>query len=93
MHGEMPVHDEMPVVIKIVAQLLYDNNLPINNCIFLCRHGCYSRLLVISPVTSVKLQIANYFWLTANSIMVLEISCTIGLAVSQNILPFAISHL
>ena len=28
-----PVHDEMPVVIKIIAQLLYDNNLPINNYI------------------------------------------------------------
>ena len=27
----------------------------------------YSRLLVTCPVTSVKLQIANYFWLTANS--------------------------
>jgi len=39
-------------------------------------------LLVTCPVTSVKLQIANYFWLTANPIMVLEISL-IGLAVSQ----------
>ena len=28
-----PVHDEMPVVIKIIAKLLYDNNLPINNYI------------------------------------------------------------
>ena len=35
-----PVHDEMPVVIKIIAQLLYDNNLPINNYIVLCPHGC-----------------------------------------------------
>jgi len=35
-----PVHDEMPVVIKIIAQLLYDNNLRINNYIFLCPHGC-----------------------------------------------------
>ena len=32
-----PVHDEMPVVIKIFAQLLYDNNLPINNYIFCVR--------------------------------------------------------
>jgi len=39
-------------------------------------------LLVTCPVTSVKLQIANYFWLTANPIMVLEISLT-GLAVSK----------
>ena len=30
----------------------------------------YSRLLVTCPVTSVKLQIANYFWLTANPITV-----------------------
>jgi len=30
------VHDEMAVVIKIIAQLLYDNNLLINNYIFLC---------------------------------------------------------
>jgi len=41
----------------------------------------YSTLLVTCPVTSVKLQIANYFLLTANPIMVLEISL-IGLAVS-----------
>jgi len=33
---EMPVH----VVIKIIAQLLYDNNLLINNYIFLGLHGC-----------------------------------------------------
>ena len=43
----------------------------------------YSRLLVTCPVTSVtlvsKLQIANYFLLTANPVMVLEI---VGLAVS-----------
>jgi len=41
----------------------------------------YSTLLVTCSVTSVKLQIANYFLLTANPIMVLEISL-IGLAVS-----------
>jgi len=34
-----PVH-EMPVVIKIIAQLLYDNNLQINNYTFLGPHGC-----------------------------------------------------
>jgi len=42
----------------------------------------YSTLLVTCAVTSVKLQIANYFLLTANPIMVLEISL-IGLAVSK----------
>ena len=42
----------------------------------------YSTLLVTCPVTSVILQIANYFWLTANPVMVLEISL-IGLAVSK----------
>jgi len=47
-------------------------------------------LLVTCPVTSVKLQIANYFLLTANPIN--EISSTItGLAVSQN--EFAICNL
>jgi len=30
-------------------------------------------LLVTCPVASVKLQIANYFWLTANPITLLEI--------------------
>jgi len=42
----------------------------------------YSTLLVTCPVASVKLQIANYLLLTANLIMVLEISL-IGLAVSK----------
>ena len=32
-----PVLDEMPVVTKIIAQLLYYNNLPINNYIFCVR--------------------------------------------------------
>jgi len=42
----------------------------------------YSTLLVTCPVTSDKLQIANYFLLTANPIN--EISSTIiGLAVSK----------
>ena len=31
---------EMPVVIKIIAQLLFDSNLLINNYIFLGPHGC-----------------------------------------------------
>jgi len=47
-----------------------------------CLPNCYSTLLVTCPVTSVKLQIANYLLLTANPIMVLEISL-IGLAVSK----------
>ena len=40
-----PVH-EMPVVIKIIAQLLYDNNLPINNYIVLCPHGCMNLIML-----------------------------------------------
>ena len=31
---------EMPAVIKIIAQLLFDSNLLINNYIFLGPHGC-----------------------------------------------------
>ena len=57
---------------------------------------CYSTLLVTCPVTtSVNLQIANYFLLTANPIMLLEISYIklIGLAVSKSNLLFAIYHL
>ena len=46
----------------------------------------YSRLLVTCPVTSVtlvsKLQIANYFLLTANPVKVLKISI-IGFTVSK----------
>ena len=34
-----PVHG-MPMVIKIIAQLLYDNNLQINNYIFWGLNGC-----------------------------------------------------
>jgi len=34
------VYAAMPVVIKIFAQLLYENNLLINNYIFLGPHGC-----------------------------------------------------
>jgi len=49
---------------------------------FVTWYNWYSTLLVTCPVTSVKLQIANYFLLTANPIMVLEISL-IGLAVSK----------
>jgi len=49
----------------------------------LCYSEVYSRLLVTCRVTSVKLQIANYFWLTANPI-IREISSTIiGLAVMK----------
>jgi len=36
-----PVH-EMPVVIEIISQLLYDNLL-VNNYIFCGLHGCYFR--------------------------------------------------
>jgi len=36
-----PVH-ETPVVIKIIGQLLYDNNLPINNYTFLRPHTVVS---------------------------------------------------
>jgi len=42
----------------------------------------YSTLLVTCPVTSVKLQIANYFLLTANLINEI-LSTIIGLAVSK----------
>jgi len=55
-----------------------------------CPSSSYSTFLVTCPVISVKLQIANYFLLTANPIN--EISSTIiGLAVSKKL--FAICNL
>jgi len=49
----------------------------------LCYCEVYSRLLVTCQVTSVKLQIANYFWLTANPI-IHEYSSTISYRISSH---------
>ena len=70
-------------IFAMILEILDSNFASLNPSEYAYTDSCkYSSLLVTCPVTSVKLQIANYFLLTANPIN--EISSTIiGLAVSK----------